>query len=166
MKPFFAGRETDIQRLMAFAQDAFLGNASVSFITGEAGIGKTTLAEKLIARLQSDNQDMVVASGKCTVYEASYLPFRSILETLVNSEKRFAGNSEKSRKLIQVMFDTIWSAGPDLIGIFGIPIKALQSAVEKHGLRTKIQMREMIIPKDLDPKSNLWMVHQNYSRNF
>lgn len=151
MKSIFVGRETDIERLMAFAKDAFSGNNSVAFISGEAGIGKTTLAEELIRRLQNDNQDMVVASGKCTVNEASYLPFRSILETLVNSEKRFIGNSEKSRKLTELVFDTIWNAGPNLIGVYGIPMKALQSAVEKHGFRTKVKIREMAIPKDLDP---------------
>ena len=86
-KPFFAGREAELKRLAALSEEVFAGTARIAFITGEAGMGKTALAQELLRIVQEQGGDVVAVCGKCTVSEASYLPFRTMLEQLLNSER-------------------------------------------------------------------------------
>lgn len=58
-KPFFAGREAELERLVALSEEAFAGKARIAFITGEAGIGKTALAQELLRIVQEKRGDVV-----------------------------------------------------------------------------------------------------------
>ncbi len=51
----FAGREQEVQDLMMFARKGLAGEASVAFVTGEAGMGKTALVEEVFRRLKAEN---------------------------------------------------------------------------------------------------------------
>jgi len=146
----FVGRGKELQELMEIARQAFAGQAGVVFVTGEAGIGKTYLAEEFFERLRKEYKSVVIASGQCTIQSASYLPFHAILEDLLESQRKVTVSGKKLRQVAEVVVDTIWNVGPDLIGVFGIPIKVLQTVADKLGLRGKKSATALEIPKDLD----------------
>lgn len=146
----FVGREDELQQLMTFAQNAFAGAPGVAFVTGEAGIGKTFLVEEFFRQLRKEYENVVIASGQCTIQSASYLPFQVILEDLLESQKKIKVSGKKLRQVTEVVVDTIWNVGPELIGVFGIPIKVLQTIADKLGLRGKKSAVNFEIPKDLD----------------
>lgn len=148
--PLFVGREKELDDLLEFVHNAFEGTSGVGFITGEAGIGKTTLVQELIRRLRTETQNVVIASGECSIQSASYLPFQGILENLLESQKEVGLSEKRLKKVAEVVLDTIWNVGPDLIGVFGVPIKVLQSVVDKLGWRGKKSVATLEIPKDLD----------------
>ncbi|MHC4817267.1 MAG: ATP-binding protein, partial [Planctomycetota bacterium] len=52
------GREGELARLRSLYQRASAGEGQVALIQGEAGIGKTRLADELIGLLQSDGEDL------------------------------------------------------------------------------------------------------------
>ncbi len=149
-KTIFVGREEELTQLIALAKDAFSRNTGVVFVTGEAGIGKTFLIEEFFRRLQLEYEDVVIASGQCSVQSASYLPFHAILEHLLESQKKVHVSGKKLRQVAEVVVSTIWDVGPDLIGVFGVPIKTLQTIIDKLGLRGKKSVPERDVPKDLD----------------
>lgn len=146
----FVGREQELQDLLDFVHGAFEGKAGVGFITGEAGIGKTALVGELLRRLRKERETLVIAAGECSVQSASYLPFQGILENLLDSQKQVGLSGKRIKKVAEVVLDTIWNVGPDLIGVFGVPVKVLQSVVDKLGWRGKKSVGELEIPKDLD----------------
>ncbi len=148
---FFAGREVELERLAALSEEAFAGKARIAFITGEAGMGKTALAQELLRIVQEKRGDVVAACGKCTVSEASYLPFRTMLEQLLGNERELRDSSGKLKTVMELAFETVWTVGPDLIGVFGLPIKALQVMADKMGWRTKKDAPAVNLPQDLDP---------------
>lgn len=145
----FVGRTEELDQLLACAQDAFSGKPQIVFVTGEAGIGKTYLIERFFQILKAEKPDIVIASGQCTIESASYLPFQSILEDLLESKKQIKVTGEKLRHVVDVVVDTIWDVGPDMIGVFGVPIKGVQTLVDKLGLRGKKSFPDTAIPKDL-----------------
>ncbi|WP_328404525.1 ATP-binding protein [Nocardia sp. NBC_00403] len=59
----FVGRESELSALMAAAGEAVADGARVALVTGEAGLGKSTLLEHLGARLGQDG--WLVAAGRC-----------------------------------------------------------------------------------------------------
>ncbi len=99
---FFAGRAADLERLTALAEQAFAGTAQIAFITGEAGMGKTALAAELLRRVQEKHQDAVAVCGKCTVQEASYLPFRSLLEQLFGNERQVRDSGGRLKRVMEI----------------------------------------------------------------
>ncbi|MCI5147126.1 MAG: hypothetical protein D3923_16770 [Candidatus Electrothrix sp. AR3] len=99
---FFAGRTTDLEQLTALAEQSFAGKAQIAFVTGEAGMGKTSLAHELLRLLQEQHQDVVAVRGKCTVNNASYLPFRTLLEQLISNEKQVKDSSGKFKKVMSI----------------------------------------------------------------
>ncbi|GAA4484129.1 hypothetical protein GCM10023094_36700 [Rhodococcus olei] len=61
--PTFVGRDGELLALLAAAREAGAGGARVALVTGEAGLGKSTLLEQLGARLGQDG--WLVAAGRC-----------------------------------------------------------------------------------------------------
>ncbi|GLY86952.1 AfsR/SARP family transcriptional regulator [Actinoallomurus iriomotensis] len=59
----FVGREGELAALVAAAGEATADGARVALVTGEAGLGKSTLLEHLGARLGQDG--WLVAAGRC-----------------------------------------------------------------------------------------------------
>ncbi|MCO5972451.1 AfsR/SARP family transcriptional regulator [Actinoallomurus soli] len=59
----FVGREGELAALVAVAGEATAEGARVALVTGEAGLGKSTLLEHLGARLGQDG--WLVAAGRC-----------------------------------------------------------------------------------------------------
>lgn len=151
-RPFFVGREAELERLAALSEEAFAGKARIAFITGEAGMGKTDLAQEMLRIVQEKRGDVVAVCGKCTVSDASYLPFRTMLEQLLSNEREVKDSSGKLKKVMEISFETIWTIGPDLIGVLGLPIKALQVLADKMGWRTKKDAPAVSLPQDLDPR--------------
>ncbi|MBB4920824.1 BTAD domain-containing putative transcriptional regulator [Streptosporangium saharense] len=60
--PFF-GRETELSALLTTATEAATDGARIALVTGEAGLGKSTLLEHLGSRLERDG--WLVAVGHC-----------------------------------------------------------------------------------------------------
>jgi predicted ATPase/type II secretory pathway predicted ATPase ExeA len=58
------GREVELARLQNVFEKAWRGERQVVFVTGEAGIGKTTLIDAFLARIR-ERPDVRIASGQC-----------------------------------------------------------------------------------------------------
>jgi DNA-binding SARP family transcriptional activator len=66
----FVGRERELTGLLAALDDAFAGRGRVALLSGEPGIGKSRLADELIARARA--RDALVLVGRC--WEAGGAP--------------------------------------------------------------------------------------------
>ena len=78
-------REGELAWLAARLDDALAGRGGIVFISGEAGDGKTMLAQEFVRQSQAAHAGLVAASGNCNAYTGMgdpYLPFREILELL------------------------------------------------------------------------------------
>ena len=73
--PVTVGRDAELDQLRSHVAAARDGQRRVVFIAGGAGIGKTTLADRLLAEL--DGEEHVVGVGQCVEHRGSgeaYLP--------------------------------------------------------------------------------------------
>jgi predicted ATPase/DNA-binding SARP family transcriptional activator len=133
-RSLFVARERELARLDRYLNAALSGQGRVVFFTGEAGSGKTALAQEFTRRAQGAYANLVVASGNCNAYTGigdPYLPFREILELLTGDvEARWAAGAmtrEHVRRLWHTLPFTVQAlveAGPDLIDTF-VPRPAL-----------------------------------------
>jgi predicted ATPase/DNA-binding winged helix-turn-helix (wHTH) protein len=62
--PYFVGREPELTRLQATFARARRGERQVVFVSGEAGIGKTTLVDRFLAQVQ-DSGPVRIGRGQC-----------------------------------------------------------------------------------------------------
>ncbi len=76
-----AGRERELTQLERLYDEAEGGARRLVFITGEAGIGKTTVVENLVARAGSSVQTLV-AHGQCVEHRGAGEPYLPVLEAL------------------------------------------------------------------------------------
>ena len=58
------GREAELTQLQNVFETALQGERQVVFVTGEAGIGKTTLVDAFLAQIR-DRDDVRITSGQC-----------------------------------------------------------------------------------------------------
>jgi DNA-binding SARP family transcriptional activator/predicted ATPase len=132
--PLFVAREQELAQLNEVLDLALAGQGRVAFVIGDAGRGKTVLAQEFTRRAQERDADLVIAAGNCNAYTGvgdPYLPFREILALLTGDvEARWAAGAI-SREHAQRLWDftpcsveTLVITGPDLIDIF-IPGKGL-----------------------------------------
>src|SRR5437016_6942755 len=78
------GRETELIRLHQLLEVAAGGTRQTVFITGEAGIGKTTLVEAFLAAVASRSGagETIVAAGRCMRRSSGEEPLMPVLEAV------------------------------------------------------------------------------------
>ena len=121
-------RQRELAQLEAHLKAALAGNGNIAFITGEAGDGKTLLAQAFLRQSQETHSDLVVATGNCNAYTGigdPYLPFREILELLTGDIEARWGAGSMSRAYAERLWllaprtvQALLEVGPDLVGTF------------------------------------------------
>ena len=111
----FVGREKDLETLNGYLQDALDGNGKVILVTGETGIGKTTLIEEFKRRYidtynefsieKNNTLDIRFAHAECkeliTLEGEAYAPFLNAISDFVSEDKAFG--STRLAKIVQEM---------------------------------------------------------------
>src|SRR5262245_61017478 len=78
--PTLVGRDDEIARLHALLATAAGGQRRLVFVTGEAGIGKTTLVETFLGQLDADA--LRIGRGQCVEQYGATEPYLPLLEAL------------------------------------------------------------------------------------
>jgi len=78
----FVGREAELGALRGALDVALRGRRQVVFITGEAGIGKTTLVEAFLRSLGTPERPVLVARGQCIEHHGPAEPYMPVLDAL------------------------------------------------------------------------------------
>jgi tetratricopeptide (TPR) repeat protein len=89
----FVGREAELAWLEERLAAAIAGTGSIAFVTGEWGVGKTTLVGEFLRRVRARRGPLTVAVGRCVESqgpEEALLPFRDALGRLLMSRGRDA----------------------------------------------------------------------------
>jgi tetratricopeptide (TPR) repeat protein len=87
----FVGREPELQKLEGFLQQAVDGAGLVVFITGEPGIGKTSLSDEFLRRARTRYPGLLVSRGRCVEQYGTgeaYLPFLEAIGALLDGPGR------------------------------------------------------------------------------
>jgi DNA-binding SARP family transcriptional activator len=74
VRTLFVGRQMEWSQLLATWRTASAGRPQLALITGEAGIGKTHLAEHLLAHLNRQNVTTLIARSYATERNTAYAP--------------------------------------------------------------------------------------------
>lgn len=82
----FAGRERELEQLRAHLRWAIEGSGSFVVISGEAGIGKTTLVNRIAAEARDAGVNVISTSFKEVLAYEPYKPFLQIIKQLSDSE--------------------------------------------------------------------------------
>ena len=128
MHRVFVSRHKELQQLDDRLELMLQGRGQVSFVTGEAGFGKTTLAAEFAQRAQQRNEEILVVIGDCNAQTGigdPYLPFREVLAMLAGDiDDRVAQgmttveNAGRLKSFLDVSKRAIVDLGPDLLDIF------------------------------------------------
>ena len=87
----FVGREPEMRRLQGLIQQAIDGTGRVVFITGEPGIGKTSLADEFLRRTRRQHPGLLISRGRCVEQYGTgeaYLPFLDAMGELLQAPGR------------------------------------------------------------------------------
>jgi DNA-binding winged helix-turn-helix (wHTH) protein/predicted ATPase len=90
------GRDAELARLDALFETACAGRRQVVFVTGEAGIGKTTLVEAFLARLLarlSAGDGLRIARGQCVEQYGTGEAYLPVLEALARLAREPGGDA-------------------------------------------------------------------------
>jgi predicted ATP-dependent serine protease len=82
----FVGREFEIKRLEEHFESMLAGSGKLVFLSGEAGMGKSSLAERFVKSIRSRYPELRVAAGHSVEQYGpgeSYLPFLDALSGLL-----------------------------------------------------------------------------------
>jgi DNA-binding winged helix-turn-helix (wHTH) protein/tetratricopeptide (TPR) repeat protein len=81
LTPVLVGREAELAQLHRHLEKAALGERQLVFITGEAGIGKTTVIDTFLACLTTE-QTIWIARGQCIEHSGAGEPYMPVLAAL------------------------------------------------------------------------------------
>jgi tetratricopeptide (TPR) repeat protein len=89
--PSFVGRESEIQKLETLLQQSIEGTGRMVFITGEPGIGKTSLSDEFLRRARKQQFGILISRGRCVEQYGTgeaYLPFLDAMGGLLQGPGR------------------------------------------------------------------------------
>src|SRR5262249_18524608 len=89
--PSFVGREMEMRRVEGLLQQVIEGTGRIVFITGEPGIGKTSLSDEFLRRARKQPVMPLIARGRCVEQYGTgeaYLPFLDAMGELLQAPGR------------------------------------------------------------------------------
>ncbi|MBN2159652.1 MAG: AAA family ATPase [Spirochaetes bacterium] len=106
-------RERELNRLVEIYDRTIDSRGSISFITGEAGSGKTRLIEEFKSNVYS--RGGLLLEGRCSIQSNKnpYEPFKEIMSALIMNFSNIA--ESKKEKIIEVLRDEFQDLGRILI---------------------------------------------------
>lgn len=118
-------RERELRQLDDSLERTLAGRATVTFVTGEAGSGKSALLDEFRRRAAERSSELVVATGVCdaqTGIADPYLPFREVLGELTGARPadRAAPDGGEPKKLPRWTLASVRALvehGPDLVDL-------------------------------------------------
>ncbi len=111
-KPIVVGREDELARLQSWYSHVLEGQRRVIFVTGEAGIGKTTFVQTFLDSVQAEGTALV-GCGQCLEQYGGGEPYMPVLEGLSR-----LGQEAGGERVIEVLnrFAPTWLAQmPELL---------------------------------------------------
>jgi hypothetical protein len=89
--PYFVGREPEMGKLEGLLQQTVEGTGRIVFITGEPGIGKTSLSDEFLRRARKHPLGLLISRGRCVEQYGTgeaYLPFLDAMGELLQAPGR------------------------------------------------------------------------------
>lgn len=80
--PEIFGRDAELAKLDACLADALAGQRRLVFVTGEAGLGKTTLVDAFLARIAAGRPEIMIGRGQSIDLRGPGEPFMPLLDML------------------------------------------------------------------------------------
>lgn len=124
----FVARERELAQLDEFLNLALAGRGRVVFVTGNTGLGKTTLMQEFARRAQATRPDLIVVGGNGNAHTGlgdPCLPFREVLGLLTGDlEARWAvgtitqDHAGRLWDFLPVSIGALLEVGPDLVDTF------------------------------------------------
>ncbi len=137
LAPNFVGREAELQRLHGWLEKAQQGERQFVFVTGEPGIGKTTVVNAFLERVAAQGS-IAIGRGQCIEHYGPGEAYLPVLEAL----KRLWRAPEGSR-----LIDWLRQHAPTWL----VQMPALLNATDFEALQRKVQgatrermLREML----------------------
>jgi tetratricopeptide (TPR) repeat protein len=87
----FVGREAEMKKLDGLLQQAIEGTGRIVFITGEPGIGKTSLSDEFLRQTRKQRSGLLISRGRCVEQYGTgeaYLPFLDAMGELLQAPGR------------------------------------------------------------------------------
>ncbi|MGI9168334.1 MAG: serine/threonine-protein kinase PknK, partial [Pyrinomonadaceae bacterium] len=134
----FVGRDPELSRLEEFLQQAIDGSGRVVFISGEPGIGKTSLSDEFLRRARARFPGLSVSRGRCVEQYGTgeaYLPFLDAIGALLDGSSR-----ERLAAVMRTSAPTWCSQLPVAFASTGAMEKLQQETI---GATKERMMREM-----------------------
>lgn len=120
------GRESELANLLTLAGRALAGNGQLVAISAEAGMGKSRLAEEVVAALRAKEVPVLIGAGVSVGMATSYLAWREIVAALLGTTARDGDVGGIGRALASV--------GPGLVGRLPLLGTVLGLAIEDNEL--------------------------------
>jgi len=130
------GRERELQQLESLLSEAVRGSGRVVFVTGEAGIGKSSAVEEFLRRAAPSHLSLLVGRGHCVEQYGTgeaYLPFLEAVSNLLSGPA-----ASRVRAALRSAAPT-WCL--QMPAVFGSEVRELQQ--ETIGATKDRMMREM-----------------------
>jgi predicted ATPase/DNA-binding SARP family transcriptional activator len=138
----FVERQNEQILLNSFLEKSLAGNGQVVFITGEAGSGKTALAQEFARHAHENYADLIVAFGQCNALTGigdPYHPFRNVLgmltsdvEAMVETGTITYQQAVRQWSVLPLSLQILLEEGADLVDSF-IQGSGLISRAAAHG---------------------------------
>ena len=136
MKEIFCGREAELRWLEDKYKRAMSGEFSVIFVSGEAGSGKTFLIEEFLRRKEEEDEEIVVAIGRCSDLNQKvpdpYAPFKQI-GYFISGKSEKAGvyvlsqySRERVEKINKKVLEIAEEVGGEILGALIPPLQVVK----------------------------------------
>ena len=135
-KPIVVGREDELARLQSWYSHVLEGQRRVIFVTGEAGIGKTTFVQTFLDSVQREGTARV-GRGQCVEQYGGGEPYMPVLEALSRLGREPGG--ERVVELLNRFAPTWLAQMPELLA----PEERGRLQGQNQGVTQQRMLREM-----------------------